>query len=64
MSFQVYPATAKFLNSVTKQVDVDVLDNLGNKVDIQKLAAPIEIIIQRMKHKDPAAVNIPGDKTS
>lgn len=58
----MYPSTAKYLNKVTKQIDVDVLDNIGNKLDIKGLEMDVEIIIPRMRYKDPNAVTIPGKR--
>lgn len=56
----MYPPTAKYLNKVTKQIDVDVLDNNGNKLIIKDMVSNIDIMIQRMRYKDPNAVIIPG----
>jgi hypothetical protein len=50
------------LNKVTKQVDVDILDNNGNKIKVEGLKFNIEIIVERMGYKDPAVVNIPRKK--
>ena len=57
---RVYPESTSNLNRVTKQVDVDVMDNFGNKLPIKNLKSNIEIIIERLQHKDPAAVTIPS----
>ena len=57
---RVYPESTSNLNRVTKQVDVDVMDNFGNKIPIKNLKSNIEIIIERLQHKDPAAVTIPS----
>ena len=47
---------------VTKQLDVDVYYDLGGKVDIQGMKVDIQIIIQRMKGKNPKMVTF-DDKT-
>ena len=57
---RVYPESTSNLNRVTKQVDVDVMDNFGNKIPIKNLKSNIDIIIERLQHKDPAAVTIPS----
>ena len=57
---RVYPDSTSNLNKVTKQIDVDVLDNFGNKLPIKNLKSNIEIIIERQPNKDPKAVEIPG----
>ncbi len=59
---KVYSPSATFLNKVTKQVDVDVLDKDGKKIEVKDLPKPINIQIERMSKKDPAAVKIPSIK--
>ena len=48
---QIYPKSAKYLNPATYQMDVDILDNLGNKVKIAKLDRNIKVSIGRQKYK-------------
>ena len=46
-----YPASARNLNFVTKQVDIDLYDDKGNKVDVTGMAVTIDITIPRMREK-------------
>ncbi len=59
---KAYPATARFLNRVTKQVDVTIYDPAGNVVDVSGMRIDIILVIGRMTHKDPSAVKIPGEE--
>ena len=51
-----YPPTARRLNLVTKQLDIDVYYDLGGKVDIRGMTADITLVLQRMKSKNPNLV--------
>ena len=53
---QTYPATASRLNPTSRQVDIDVYDDKGNKVIINQLWKTIDIIIGRLKTKGPEKV--------
>ena len=54
---RVYPTTASYLNKVTKQFDIDILDQDGNKLLLEDLDLDIELVIDRMADKDPSAVS-------
>ena len=54
---RVYPTTASYLNKVTKQFDIDILDQDGTKLLIKDLEVDIELVIDRMADKDPSAVS-------
>ena len=57
---QVYPPTAVNLNIVSKQMDVDVYSDDGTtKIDVKGMKANIQIILGRMKAKNPSKVSIP-----
>ncbi len=56
---KTYPRTAKNLNKATKQVDCDVYDPDGNRVDVSGMRIRIDLTIGRMRNKDPAAVAVP-----
>ena len=60
---QTYPATASRLNPTSRQVDIDVYDDKGNKVIIKQLWKTIDIIIGRLKTKGPEKVEF-SRKTS
>ena len=54
---RVYPSTSSYLNKVTKQFDIDVMDEDGNKLIVEDLDLDIELVIDRMAKKDPSAVS-------
>ncbi len=57
---QVYPPTAVNLNIVSKQMDVDVYSDDGTtKIDVKGMKTNIQIILGRMKFKNPSKVSIP-----
>jgi hypothetical protein len=45
---------------VTKQVDIDLYNDRGGKVDVTGMKVNIDIIIPRMKAKNPKAVSFAG----
>ncbi len=49
--------SAQNLNRVTKQVDIDLYDEKGDKVPIHNMAVDIQIIIPRMIDKDRKSVS-------
>ena len=55
---RVYPTTSSYLNKVTKQFDIDVLDQDGKKIIVEDLDLDIELVIDRMVDKDPSAVSL------
>ena len=57
---QVYPSSSKYLNKATKQIDVDVLNNFGDKIPVKYLEENIEITMERLQHKDPTTVSAPS----
>ena len=57
---QVYPSSSKYLNKATKQIDVDILNNFGDKIPVKYLEENIEIIMERLQHKDPTTVSAPS----
>ena len=61
-SHQTYPISARNLNKVTKQIDVDLYNDKGGKVDVYGMKVNIDITIERMKPKDPEAVSFAREK--
>ncbi len=61
---KMYPASARNLNRVSKQVDCDVYDPDGNRVDVSGTKIRINLVIGRMRTRDPEAVSIPGEQRS
>ena len=59
--FQIYPLSARNLNPTTKQIDIDIYYDHGGRVDIRGMKINIDIIIERMKIKDPEAVSFDGN---
>jgi hypothetical protein len=57
-----YPASAQRLNYVTKQVEVDLYDGVGNKVHVQRMVNPISFVIERLADKKPELVELPDDQ--
>lgn len=57
---QTYPLSAQNLNPVTKQVDIDLYNDKGGRVDVTGMRVNIDIIIERMRRKDPDAVSFSG----
>jgi len=58
---QIYPPSAINLNLVSKQMDVDVYSDDGStKMDVKGMKVDIQIILGRMKSKNPNHVNVPG----
>ncbi len=44
------------------QVDIDLYDDKGNKVDVSGMNVNIDILIPRMREKDPVEVSFdPGN---
>lgn len=60
---QVYPRSALNLNPTTKQIDIDVYTDTGVRVDVTGMQVDIDIIIERMKSKNPEAVTFKGKAT-
>lgn len=60
---RTYPYTAKRnLNKVSKQIDADIYDDKGNKVDVSNFKNKyIEIVIGRQRHRDRSAVEFLGE---
>ena len=58
-----YPETARRLNLVTKQVDIDIYYDLGGKMEVKHIDDEDGIVIKipRMEKKKPELVNF--DKT-
>eukprot|EP00095_Tigriopus_kingsejongensis_P012226 maker-scaffold528_size145933-snap-gene-0.28 protein:Tk12226 transcript:maker-scaffold528_size145933-snap-gene-0.28-mRNA-1 annotation:"cobinamide adenolsyltransferase" len=56
---KVYPESAKNLNPVTKQIDIDVYDSDGNWVDVSGMEHWIQFVIGRIRVKNPEAVRVP-----
>jgi len=54
---RMYLWSARRLNSVTKQIDIDVYDHEDNLVDVSDFKIDIEFLIPRMKWKNPEAVD-------
>ena len=54
-----YPETARRLNLVTKQVDIDIYYDLGGKMEVKNIDDPDGIILKipRMKKKKPELVD-------
>lgn len=48
---------------MTKQVDIDLYNDKGGKVDVSGMKVDIEIIIERMKVKEPEAVSFANTDT-
>ena len=57
-----YVPSAKNLNPVTTQLDVDIYDDSEPpmKVDVSNMKTPIEMVLTRSKWKRPSAVSTPG----
>ena len=57
-----YVPSAKNLNPVTTQLDVDIYDDSEPpvKVHVTNMKAPIEMVLTRSKWKRPSAVSTPG----
>ena len=62
--FQIYPESSEYLNKATKQIDVDILDNDGNKIPVSHLSKNIQIVMERLPHKDPSTVSAPSGFTN
>ena len=58
---RMYMWSYKNVNEVSYQVDATFYDGNGNIVDISGMVEPIKIIIERHKHKNPAAVSFTED---
>ena len=57
-----YPETARRLNLVTKQVDIDIYYDLGGKMEVKNIDGVIDIKIPRMEEKNEALVTFAKDK--
>ena len=58
-----YPTTARRLNLVTKQMDIDIYEDLGGKLDVSGMQADIIVVLERMETKNKALVEIPESNT-
>ena len=56
-----YPGTAKRLNYVTKQIDIDLYGDGGGKIPVKEINGTITLTIERMKEKDETKVSISKD---
>ncbi len=56
-----YPPTAKRLNLVTKQMDIDMYADLGGKIPIKNMKEGITVLLERMPDKKPTLVRFAKD---
>ena len=57
-----YPESARRLNLVTKQVDIDIYEDLGGKMEVKDIDGVIDIKIPRMEEKNKALVTFDESK--
>ena len=57
---QGYVPSAKNLNPVTTQLDVDIYNEKDEKVHVTNMKKPIELLLTRNKWKKPTAISVPG----
>ena len=55
-----YVPSAKNLNPVTTQLDVDIYNDKDEKVHVSNMRKPIQMVLTRSKWKKPSAVSVPG----
>ena len=52
--------SAKNLNPVTTQLDIDIYNEKDEKVHVTNMKKPIELLMTRNKWKKPTAISVPG----
>ena len=55
-----YVPSAKNLNPVATQLDLDIYNERDEKVHVSNMKKPIELVLTRNKWKKPSAISIPG----
>ena len=47
---------------MTKQIDIDLYGDLGGKIEVKGMKADIEVVLERMRRKNPSLVSMPKDQ--